>query len=74
MAGKIAIKNDGVVQVHIRFEAFGYATLCGMDGNDVAADVDQRTVELPRNAKVDCPHCRGIWVAAKLVRASEFQW
>lgn len=53
----IAIKRYGEIEIHFVHPTGNYASLCGMDGNDDSPSVDQVTVDLPSNAKVNCSEC-----------------
>jgi len=59
----ITINNDGEILNHIP-GINSYATICGLDGDDVAPDygVNQTTIATPRGARINCPACVQIWI------------
>ena len=61
----IAIKCDGIVEVHASGDGLGlcYATLCGLDGAD--PDAGQAPADLPKKPKINCEHCRALIVEAR---------
>lgn len=56
----VAIKAEGVVQVHAVDSNSRYATLCGMDGDDPTPSVDQKPAKLPRTPYINCDDCKAI--------------
>lgn len=66
----VGVKVDGQVGIHIPGTA-NYATLCGMDGDDPA--LKQEPAIVPRNAYINCPHCRAIWERAKMFKRTDFE-
>lgn len=69
----IAISIDGVVSVHAVGVAHGnYATLCGLDGDDRHPFVQQRPAALPKRAKIDCPACQEVILAARNYNSLDF--
>lgn len=69
---KITVDADGVIETHIAGGVAGYATLCGLDGDDDGKDVMQKTISTPIGAKVTCAHCIGLWLECKRWRVSDF--
>jgi len=63
----IAVKSDGVVEIHAHGAASDYYTLCGLDGDDPHKAVAQMVADVPKGAKINCPHC-----AAIIRRAREY--
>lgn len=61
----VYILSDGKADTHVAFESLGYATLCGMDGDDPG--IGQETLGYPAGAKVSCEHC-------KLLAQEGWQW
>jgi len=57
MSNLVAVRTQGVLEIHFPAENSTYMTYCGLDGNDDLPSVDQQTVKLPKGAKVNCPHC-----------------
>ena len=57
----VAIRTEGRLTIHFPHTTGNYATLCGMDGDDPSAEVDQAEVEIPKNAKVNCKDCIAIF-------------
>jgi hypothetical protein len=72
MSRYVAIEQDGIVSVHASGEGIGsdYASLCGMDGDDSV--VGQRPAPLIVGARIDCPQCKMIIMAAKRYRSRDF--
>lgn len=66
----IAIDDAGTVEVHARSELFGYATLCGVDGNDSG----QKTLpDLPKGMKlITCWQCFKLFEEANRFRRADF--
>ena len=58
-----AIEVEGEVNVHAIDVTGTYATLCGLDGDDLTTG--QRTVPLPKKPKIDCKTCIAIIRHAK---------
>jgi hypothetical protein len=71
MARYVAIEQDGVINVHASGVHSDYATICGMDGDDET--VGQRPAPLQIGARINCPHCRSIIMAAKAYRNRDFE-
>lgn len=73
MSKYVAVEQDGVVQVHASGNDLpgDWATLCGMDGDD--SRVGQKPAALIIGARINCPQCRGIVMAAKKFRPSDFE-
>jgi len=72
MSKYVAILTGGVVKVHLPHTNGNYATLCGMDGDDPDPVVDQETVSVPKDAKVDCDDCIAIWSVCRQFTARDF--
>ncbi len=70
MKEKITIDIAGQSQTHIAFTDHGYATLCGLDGDD--SGISMQTVDTPKGAKVGCAQCKSIWEEARNWRDSDF--
>lgn len=68
----VTVVMDGEMLTHLPGAIFDYATLCGMDGNDDARDVNQSTIPTPLGARVNCDHCRLIWEECRNWRTSDF--
>jgi hypothetical protein len=68
--GYIAVEQDGVVEVHASGVIGDYATLCGMDGDDLS--VGQRPAPLQIGARINCQHCILIIRTAKKYRERDF--
>ena len=70
----VAVEQDGVVEIHASgADASGdYATLCGVDGNDDGAGVNQRPADLPPGAKINCPQCKQLILAARKFSRRDF--
>jgi len=58
-----AIEFEGVVEIHATDVTGNYATLCGLDGDDLT--IGQKTVELPKNPRITCKTCLAIIRHAK---------
>lgn len=58
----VAVEVEGVTQVHASGVASGYATLCGLDGEDES--IEQYLRDLPKKPKINCQHCINIIEAA----------
>ena len=61
-----AIEFEGVVEIHATDVTGNYATLCGLDGDDLVTG--QKTVPLPplsRKPKINCKTCLAIIRHAK---------
>ena len=58
-----AIEFDGVVEIHATDVTGVYATLCGLDGDDLVTG--QKTVPLPKKPKINCKTCIAIIRHAK---------
>lgn len=69
----VAIVCDGKLNIHMAHQNGNYMTLCGMDGDDSESYVNQRTVMVPKNAKIDCPDCRDIWTTCQMYKAGDFE-
>ena len=69
MAKYVAVKIDGVLNIHIPHKR-NYYTLCGLDGSDEY--VGQSVANVPRGAKVDCNDCLHIWEVCKSFTAKDF--
>ena len=67
----IAVKRYDEIEIHFKDRTGNYATLCGLDGNDNAKSVDQETVDLPTNAKVDCMDCIHTFYFVRSLSASD---
>jgi hypothetical protein len=63
VARYIAFEQDGKTEVHAVGVCGNYATLCAIDGND--STVGQKPAPLQIGARINCPQCRGIILAAK---------
>lgn len=72
MSKFVAILTAGAISVHLPDTTGNYATLCGLDGADEHAAVDQQQAAVPPKAKVTCQHCKNIWAVAKQYRATDF--
>jgi len=60
MKNKISISIHGEITTHIAADnCSNYATLCGLDGDDIHPTVNQKIVD-SRN-KIDCSACYEIW-------------
>ena len=71
MKRKVTVKIDDEIQTHIAGDSgAGYATLCGLDGND--SGVGQSIIATPPNSKVDCQACFSIWEEARQWKRSDF--
>jgi hypothetical protein len=71
MSRYIAIEvEDEPMKVHAASALAGYTTLCGLDGG--TAGTDQRQVELPRKAKIDCEQCLQIFTESRRFRMTDF--
>lgn len=66
------LEEDNEEFVHIRSGAEGadYVTLCGLDGGTSSSEQSSRPA--PKNAKVNCRHCWGTWMACKGLKATDF--
>lgn len=73
MSRVVAIMVDGVVSAHASGVGApgGYATLCGLDGNDPSAR--QEAVPLMPGALIDCETCDALWNAWKRYSARDFK-
>lgn len=63
----VTIEIEGKPDVHLPGVNGNYATLCGLDGDDPDAAVQQRTVPTKADARVNCETCRDIWRFCKNV-------
>lgn len=73
MKSRIKISVDGDIRLHIAYEGEGYATLCGLDGNDSDDEGDgQVTLDHPKSGKIDCDHCKRIAAEGRKWRESDF--
>ena len=72
MSRFVAISQDGTVEVHATHaEAYPYATLCGMDGDDRI--VGQAPAEMPAGRpQITCAQCRDIIMRGWLYRRRDF--
>ena len=70
----VGVLIDGELTVHAQPSAAGgdFHTLCAVDANDDSVG-HGGVVDVPRGKKIDCPHCRDIWEAAKQLRATDFE-
>ena len=68
--GYVAVEQDGMVEVHASGVIGDYATLCGMDGDDLS--VGQRPAPIQIGARINCPYCIPIIRAAKKYRERDF--
>lgn len=68
---RVGVKTDTGVQVHCAAAYGDYHTLCGMDADDPAIG-HLGTVEVADNAKIDCPQCKGTFLAATQYRSTDF--
>ena len=68
----VTIKCNGATETHLPHQNGNYATLCGMDGDDEEAGVNQATVRTPKYAKVNCQDCWDIWSVARQFDATTF--
>lgn len=68
----VAIEHDGEIGIHALPHGAdgGYATLCGMDGDDPGCG--QRPAELPMGAKIDCGQCKSIIRMARKYSEKDF--
>ena len=66
------LEDGGEEFVHIRNGgcASDYVTLCGLDGG--VSDSAQSAKPAAKNSKVNCRACKGIWMACRGLRASNF--
>ena len=69
----VAVKSYGVVKIHLPHTNGNYYTLCGMDGDDDSASVDQHIVSVPKGAKVNCDDCIAIWEICKDYSDKDFK-
>lgn len=70
MTKYVAVKVEGVINVHLPHTDGNYYTLCGLDGADEW--VEQEIVGVPKGAKVDCVHCLRIWETCKEFSKKDF--
>jgi len=73
MSKYVAVKIDDEIQIHLPHTTGNYYTLCGLDGADEAASVNQSTVNVPKGAKVNCVECLHIWELCKQFSAKDFE-
>lgn len=72
MSKAVGVMIDGEVSWHAPASGAGdYDTLCGIDANDPEIG-HAGTVEPKRGRKIECASCRGIWEAARPLRATDF--
>lgn len=67
----VTIETDVDSCTHILCARGFYATLCGMDGDDDNCGVQQKTIQTPKNGKVNCTSCIDIWKQARKVKACQ---
>jgi hypothetical protein len=70
MKSLIQISCDGQSDIHVAYQGEGYATLCGLDGND--QEIAQITESHPKRGKITCQHCKRIAEEGRKWRASDF--
>ncbi len=69
----VAILCDDVTTIHATDMSGNYATLCGMDGDDPDDAVDQRYVDVPCRAKINCQQCKNIVEHARKYTKRDFE-
>lgn len=62
----VAVKSDGIIEIHAHGAAGDYYTLCGLDGDDPHKTVSQMAEDVPKGAKINCPQCAEIIRRARL--------
>ena len=68
----VAVQIDGKITVHLPHTDGNYYTLCGLDGNDPHEHIDQKTVDVPDSALVDCFSCFGIFNISRKYSMADF--
>ena len=66
----IMIDCDGDTKSHLPDVTGVYATLCGLDGNDLNRNVNQKSVG--KSSRVDCPVCYAIWKLCREYKSKDF--
>lgn len=70
MSRLITVEVEGVALTHIHsVRGPDHVTLCGEDGDDPV--LDMRTVQTPKDAKVNCRQCINTWLDARRIRKSQ---
>lgn len=59
--------DERIIENHIFGGNADYATMCGLDGDDVSDFCYQRTIATPIGAMVDCPECIKLWRRARQI-------
>lgn len=73
MSRFVAIECNGELAIHIPDAIGTYATLCGLDGDDDDEIVQQKTIDLPPRAKINCNECKRIFDMAKQYTKRDFE-
>ena len=70
-----AVEIEGKVTIHLPNPAHagGWFTLCGLDGDDPSHGIEQKTVDVPKGARVDCRECYQIWKLAQEFERVDFE-
>jgi len=68
----VAVNVYGELSVHLPDPTGNWYTLCGLDGADDHASVQQRVADVPSGAKVNCRQCKAIWDVAQQYKGSDF--
>lgn len=68
---RIAINAEGKIEVHMKPKGAmsNHDTVCGLDAADPP---DFYEVPVPKNAKINCPHCWEMWNECKRFRRNDF--
>ncbi len=70
----IAIDCDGDIRIHFMDTTGNYATLCGLDGDDINPAVNQCLVKLPSKPLVNCLECIAIFVRTHEYSSYDINW
>ena len=73
MSRYVAIVTGGEMSIHFPHTTGNYATLCGVDGDDLHSSVDQKTVGVPAGRRVNCVDCVGIFDTIKSFREKDIE-
>jgi hypothetical protein len=66
----VALSIDGVVLIHAGNHNGNYATLCGLDGDDVSVGI--RPEQLRSDPKITCPDCWMLFLACRKYSVNDF--
>jgi len=72
MSKFVTIVIDGEVSTHMPHTTGDYATMCGLDGDDEHIHVNQKWINTPPNAKINCKDCFLIWKMAIQYSLADF--